>query len=576
MAKMIPPSIFSDTRSPGEVEIFERLKSDPITQDWVVLHSLDIAKHTRQVSGEADFVIIIPQKGILCLEVKACRTISRDNNGLWYLGSKNPEKRGPFRQAEDAMHSIKQFVWKADWSLKKIVFCSAVIFPYTPFDLESPEWHSWQAIDQKLYNKKPIGEIILNILNKTREHLKVIPSAKWFDPKSTLPNSQQVSQITEILRPSFEFYESSESRSNRRKAELKQYTQEQFDALDSMESNPRVIFTGPAGTGKTLLALELVRRKSFKNKKILFLCHNRLLRDWLEEETWSLHQLVKTTTIQSIMLAVSGVTPDYTDKHFSKELLPKQALAALAYKDQNEYLYDVIVVDEAQDILNEYYLDFLDKIVKGGLASGNVYFFGDFEKQAIYQENPLIIIKNRLANYPNFSLRVNCRNTPRIAEFVQLLGDLKPGYTRVRRPDNQIEPKIILYNNQDNQQNQLEQELEHLLIDEKYNGKDIVLISPYSDDRSIAGKLPTIHKALIKPIDSLTSTNQIGYCSIHLFKGLESPVIVVTDIDDVKTERAKKLFYTAITRAVEKLIIFVNESVREEMLEIISSKQGKR
>lgn len=571
MAKMIPPNIYTETRSPGEVELFERIKTDPLTQNWVVLHSLDIARHTRQVSGEADFVFVVPQKGVLCLEVKACHSISREN-GLWHLGNKKPEKRGPFRQAEDAMHSIKQFVWKADHSLKNIVFCSAVIFPYTPFELESPEWHSWQAIGQDLYEEKNIGELIQNVLDNAREHLNETSSAKWFDPKSNLPNPQQVSRITEILRPSFEFYESPESRRRRRKEELIRYTQEQFEALDAMEANPRVIFAGPAGTGKTLLALELARRKSLNEKRILFLCHNRLLRDWLAEETKTLRSSVNTTTVQSFMLAVSGVTPDYTDERFSKEILPKQAIAAIALGSKKEHLYDTIIIDEAQDIVSEINLDLLDKIVKGGLVFGNIYLFGDFEKQAIYQEDPLTIIESRLGQYPKYLLRDNCRNTPRIAEFVRLLGGLNPGYKRIRRPDNHIEPKIVRYKDQDDQRNKLELELENLLKTEKYNGRDITILSPFSDARSAASKLSYNNNVYVKPIDSLTSVNQVGYCTIHLFKGLESPVIIVTDISKVKTENAKKLFYTAITRAVEKLIIFIDESAREEMLEIISSR----
>ncbi|MDY6994487.1 MAG: NERD domain-containing protein, partial [Pseudomonadota bacterium] len=68
MAIMYPPSISAGTKSPGEIDIFEKMKYDPLTTDWVVLHSLDIAEHKRQIEGEADFVIIIPNKGVLCLE----------------------------------------------------------------------------------------------------------------------------------------------------------------------------------------------------------------------------------------------------------------------------------------------------------------------------------------------------------------------------------------------------------------------------------------------------------------------------------------------------------------------------
>ena len=86
MAKLIPPLIYSETPSPGEREIFERLKQDPVTANWTVLHSLDIAHPLKHIAGEIDFLIIVPSKGILGLEVKAHRQIRR-TEGLWYFGN---------------------------------------------------------------------------------------------------------------------------------------------------------------------------------------------------------------------------------------------------------------------------------------------------------------------------------------------------------------------------------------------------------------------------------------------------------------------------------------------------------
>src|SRR5437879_1291692 len=105
MALMIPPSIASDA-SPGEREVFRRLEAAPSSDDWIVLHSLDIARHRRQVVGELDFVIIIPALGVLCLEIKACARLRR-SGGTWYYGSNpEPDYRGPFKQAAEGMHSL--------------------------------------------------------------------------------------------------------------------------------------------------------------------------------------------------------------------------------------------------------------------------------------------------------------------------------------------------------------------------------------------------------------------------------------------------------------------------------------
>jgi hypothetical protein len=70
MARMIPPEVYGDCASRGEKELFLRLRDAPETKDWIAFHSLDIANHRKQVQGEIDFVVIVPSKGILCVEVK--------------------------------------------------------------------------------------------------------------------------------------------------------------------------------------------------------------------------------------------------------------------------------------------------------------------------------------------------------------------------------------------------------------------------------------------------------------------------------------------------------------------------
>ena len=73
MAKLIPNTIPKDTLSEGEKQIFSKLKNEPLTKDWIVLHSLDIAKHGWRFKGEADFVALIPNYGVMVIEVKACK-----------------------------------------------------------------------------------------------------------------------------------------------------------------------------------------------------------------------------------------------------------------------------------------------------------------------------------------------------------------------------------------------------------------------------------------------------------------------------------------------------------------------
>ena len=105
MAKMIPNYCW--TQSPGEKEIFDILKNSSDTQDWTVLHSLHIARHVSKAKGEADFVILIPKRGILVLEIKSHNQISV-KNGSWHLGNSDDKSNSPFVQSETAMFSIRR------------------------------------------------------------------------------------------------------------------------------------------------------------------------------------------------------------------------------------------------------------------------------------------------------------------------------------------------------------------------------------------------------------------------------------------------------------------------------------
>jgi hypothetical protein len=569
---MIPAQIYRGNPSPGEKEIFRRLAGAPNTEDWIVLHSLDIAGHAERVAGEADFVIIIPGKGVLCLEVKAASSIRREE-GLWYYGrNPKPDKRGPFKQAAEAMHSIRNRLLKQDRALAAVLFWSAAIFPYVEFSISSGEWHPWQVIDSIGFRRKPVNSLILEVLEQARTLLKD-KGVYWFDETRNEPTSAQCEQIAKILRPDFEFFEPPRKKANRLQQEIKRYTEEQFIALDAMATNPRVVFSGPAGTGKTILAIEAASRSRAAGNRVLFLCYNRLLGHYLEAETAAIQPEVTVGTLHKQMLAVTGIvlhgkTPS---SHFWLEELPKQAIDRLLDDTTGRYLYDVIIVDEAQDLLRHDYLDFVDLSLKGGLGAGKWKFFGDFEKQAIYGSNAEISIdkatSTRLGNPPQYTLRVNCRNTPRIATLVHLLGDLNPEYSKILRPDDGVEPEIIYYTNEDDQKQRLLQTVKKLK-QEGFVNSDIAVLSSKAPDKAITSKISRLSGVDCASFEK-ASKKQIGCGSIHAFKGMESLAIIVTDVETITGEQAASLFYVAMTRALHRLYILAHSNIKSAVLERI-------
>ena len=569
MARMIPPLVHADCSSPGEREIFRRLKGDPATQDWIVLHSLDVAEHVTNIAGEIDFVVIVPGKGVLCVEVKGCSSLSRIN-GLWYYGRRvKPDPRGPFKQASTAMHSIRAKVAIHKPELARIPFWSVVIFPYLEFSIDSEEWHKWQVIDSPTLRTGSIGRALSTVLNEARRYLQTRSSASWFNASSSSPDIHQSTAIADLLRPDFEFFESTESRSRKLERELVTYTAEQYSALDAMETNPRVAFVGPAGTGKTLLAIEASRRRAKAGGKVLLLCFNRLLGKWLEGQLTAYDNTVVARTLHQHMLAVSNSNVvGNPDKTYWEVELPGIALERLLEDSDDENQFDELVVDEAQDILKGEYLDFLDMSVKGGLASGKWRFFGDFEGQTIYGAANLTLeefIETRCKHTSVYDLRTNCRNTPRVAELVHLMGGLSPPYRKILRPDDGLEPEINYYSG-DLEQNSLLIKSIEILRDEGFSSQEIVILSPRADAKCAASMLRNSPRSWSFAPFEQKRQGFVRYCSVHAFKGMESPAVIVTDIDGLDGSSSTTLFYVAITRVLQRLIILAHESVKSDIL----------
>ncbi len=572
MARMIPKYIHAETKSPGEHELFNKLRDDPGTKSWIVLHSLDIANHIKRLSGELDFVIIVPQKGVLCLEVKAANSIRR-KQGIWYYGSsEKSDRRGPFKQASEAMHSIRQRLVQVDPTLSSVMFWSAVALPYVEFNIYPDEWHHWQVIDSRDLRSKTISEIVQGVLNSARQFISKT-KLSWFDPRGKTPSATQCQSISQILRPDFEIYKPPRLEVENLDKEVKRFTEEQFNALDAMEANPRIIFKGPAGTGKTLLAIEAARRGQANNRKALLLCFNRLLGKKLETETSFLFPGVIATNLHKHMLNVAGIDLDKlaSSPEFWQSDLPAEAIDKLLVGSSDQFLFDEIIIDEAQDLLRRNYLDFLDVSLRGGLKEGQWKLFGDFERQAIYGNSSDItlsaVIRKYLGTTSVYSLRINCRNAPRIASFVQLLSQLTPEYSKVLRPDTSFEPRILFYREATGQIQLLERAI-HELREEGFNYGEIVVLSTRADSEAIASKVTGRYGKKLLPFEQ-SSKRHIGYCSIHSFKGLEKQAVIVTDVERIGDDKATSLFYVATTRALHRLYILANEKVKQDILRII-------
>lgn len=566
---MIPPSCAAKTPV-GEKDLFNRFRVDPDTDGWVVLHSLDLKRHQSKIEGELDMVILVPALGVLCIEVKGCDVSRQD--GKWIYPYETSVE-GPFKQASKAMHSLRTYLVKRDCSLSGLLFFSAVVFTRVDFDEQSPEWHPWQSINRRLFVRQPISLNISTVLQRAHEHVASrVGRHSWYNDTDSRPSEGQVRRMVALLRDNFEYAVSPRGDLEQLEQMICRFTEEQFDALDLLAENHRVVFKGPAGTGKTLLAMEATKRAIEDGKTVLLLCYNSLLGDWLKAKTSSYSNdpaQLRCSTFHSLLLEIACEKAGKTaGNEYWRKQLPVRASDRLLDDNRSWPTYDMLVIDEAQDLLEDEYLDVLDLLVKGGLAGGKWAFFGDFERQAIYTsdggegaQQALDGLSDRAPRHVKSSLRINCRNAEPIAETLAITSGLVPGYKRVLHDIEGSDVDPLFYASSDDQERQLAAAIRNLL--ETFKAGEIIVLSMKSDESSCAATVSsaTIGERLV-PIRRVQDSQAIPFTTIHAFKGLEAPAVIITDIENLNVEKTRALLYVGMSRARIRLYMLMNERCR--------------
>jgi superfamily I DNA/RNA helicase len=470
---------------------------------------------------------------------------------------------------------VRKRVWDRRPDFDHVVFTWAVAFPFVSAveRVETDEWLPWQLITENDLEKASIGEVVKSVLAAERDRLLHVRTAQWFDPEDRRPTPGQCDAIGRELRPDFELCESPASARRRRLEELRRFTEEQFVALDAMEGNRRVLFTGPAGTGKTVLALEGSRRCAIDGNRVLLVCFNQLLARSLADQAAELGVKIEVRTVHSLMVEIAGLAGSDVSRpgtRFWNEELPQVAVDRLL-DSADPPSFDVLIVDEGQDVLRSSYLDVLDLLIVGGLAEGCWRVFADFENQAIFTSGAEAMseLLCRVPATPTYALRVNCRNTPRVSEQVQLLGGLDPAYARVLRPDDGLDPRLRYYS--PGRQSEVLEEVVDALVDDGFLPSDIVVLS-FRNDGSCAESLVSSGATgfCLAPLRDQGGEESVRFGTVHSFKGLESPCIVLTDVEEVGSARTQSLLYTGMTRATDRLAVLINEKERDAVLKLLT------
>ena len=567
MARMMP-AYCPDIAPPGERELYAELAASPDTDGWIVLHSLAIADHIEQVEGEADFVVIVPKKGVVVIEVKSHRHLQVLDDGRWKLGNNAPTTRSPFQQAKEAFFSIRQYLQQRQVSLQSVPMIYTVWFTHVRARTmlpPTPEWHEWQVLDSEdLRGDAPAA--ILKALAEGTAHLD--DKVRHFISGGIGPDKASAERLASVLRPRFEMHAVAGDLRRGRVSELIRFIDEQYQALDAMADNRTVLFVGPAGSGKTLLAMEAARRETELGCAGRLLCFNALLGRRLREELRAVPRL-RVGTFHQELLRIAGIRPPPdADSDFWDRELPDRALEALL-DGQVDSTSEFLVVDEVQDIARDPFLDVLDLLVDGGLNGGRLLLFGDFERQALFHPSDgRGLLKGRCPHLVFNRLTTNCRNLPRIGYTANTLSKLQPGYENFRRQDDGVDPTFLTYEAGSDQSAQVVESIGRL----RSEGFDLTEIAVLSVVRSGSTAETTTDpwlRQVLQPATGLPPRpGRLQHSTIQAFKGLEAPAVVITDLDRLRVPCFEPLFYVGLTRATDRLFAIIeSETLRQALRE---------
>ncbi|MFA5685458.1 MAG: hypothetical protein WC995_13020 [Lysobacteraceae bacterium] len=290
-----------------------------------------------------------------------------------------------------------------------------------------------------------------------------------------------------------------------------------------VEANERVICHGGAGTGKTLLALELARRWVAAGLRVALACHSPWLRGFLDRQ------------------GMPGLSVCLADS------------IAIAARRAGLERFDALIVDEGQDVLNMESLAKLDAALHGGLETGRWCFFHDANNQSGLCGTYVPDAYDYLSGLgpTKVPLKTNCRNTLQILEKVKgrLGADL--GVSGIG--DGPAVREQVARDAQHSAE-MLSAELDTLIEREGIAPSEIVVLSPHPLTQSSAASLVDRRKPVLAEMDSYSpragGRALPGFAQIGDFKGLESEVVVLIDMPTPRRNSAfSAQHYVGMSRA---------------------------
>lgn len=526
---MIPPTLAQGEQSRAEQRVFDALR-DRLDASYTVLHGMEWTGSGDRAGtlGECDFIVLHPQRGALVIEVKGGSV--RVDGDSWYSAGESGDHpiQDPFLQARRNRFATSEKVARAYSAVASAVWGYAVWFPDMRVDgAMAPDADPAFTFDYTATdNPTPPIEAAY---------------AYWASqPGIRAP--LDVDRVLAVLAPQRTFRTPLAVAMQQEATESRVLTEQQYGVLHMIAGRRQTAISGPAGSGKTMLALRQCQISSEAGQAVLYVCFNKRLAAWVAKEAGRLPGVHARTFHRLVdeQAAIHHVpVPADRDTAFWEE---RAADILFDIATERGPSYDMLIIDEGQDFQSSWLTALRAMLRPDGRE---VVFFDD--NQRLYERDAV----RELAK-DAFRLPFNCRTTQAIHR------ELLPYHTgdavQSTGPAGR-QPERIRVTSDSNEEREVRRTLHQLVRQEDIALNRIVILTP-RHEQSHWREGDRLGNFTLTWNDERDEASQVLCSSIQAFKGMESDVVLVTEMSKAPPERAQQLWYTACSRARHHLVIY--------------------
>jgi hypothetical protein len=558
MARMVPFPMLP-TESSAERRLYEGFLAQ-LSGEYVVYHSVDwvLGSHSRggaPIQGEADFVIAHPVDGLLVLEAKGGEIAYDPVTRRWTQSGRSGRHHldeDPFHQARDEMHSLVEILSHQDgWQRWMPSYGYGVAFPDGLYlqDAHRAARAAW-AIDRDDMGR--LAGRVREVMHAWRH------PGRRFDAEGMEALQSALGLRVEIRTPLKLRFD----QEDRRIVEL---TQDQSYVLSYVTQRHRAAVVGPAGSGKTTLALQVAKRLAESGNRTLLTCFNGRLAAYLREsaadtphlEVEHFHQLCRKVAHEAGLAVPPEPKGEAEVKRYYERDLPELLEEAAGLLGPR---FGAMVVDEAQDFLPGWWPKLMR--LHTHAEDGYLFLFADSNQNLHRGVTAQSMVDLTL------SLPANLRNTRPIHEFVSVFFR---GDERTEGPGPAGRPvEILPYRDEEEQSRLLGLVLKNL-EQEGVPLSDVVVLTPA---RAAKSRLRRRGRVNGYELSAEPLPGKVLACTIDGFKGLERPVVILAEIGERRGEDLARYLYVGGSRARSHLIILAAEPVARELRHLAGVAHG--